>query len=75
MKEKIKHNIFDKMSNFELSRWIALFEAVNIIAEKANDVGSNFENINIKQPAIEKYIESSCDNICRYLDMEKNNDK
>ena len=64
-------SVYKDMSNFEISRWVALFEGVNIIAEKATDRGVNFEKISIKQPELERYIDNTCDNICRYLDEAK----
>ena len=72
MKKKcnIKHIEFDKMPNFEKSRWMALYEAVNVIAEKADDRKVNFNELSIKQPAMVKYINSSCDSICQYLETE-----
>ena len=62
----------DKMSNFELSRWAALVEGVNLIAEKADDRGQKFDKMSIKQPALMKYIDSTCDTICYTFD---HNDK
>jgi hypothetical protein len=49
----------DDMDVIELSRWLALFEGVNIIADKAEDSGKTFNYMQIKQPALEEYVDSS----------------
>jgi len=43
----------------ELSRWIALYEAVNMIADKAEEKNIPFDKIDIKPLAIYKYMEST----------------
>jgi hypothetical protein len=45
----------------ELSRWIALYEAVNMIADKAREKNIPFEKVEIKPLAIYKYMESTED--------------
>lgn len=42
-----------------LSRWIALYEAVNIIADKAEEKGIPIEKVEFKPLAIHKYMEST----------------
>jgi hypothetical protein len=42
-----------------LSRWIALYEAVNIIADKAEEKGIPVEKVEFKPLAIHKYMEST----------------
>lgn len=42
-----------------LSRWIALYEAVNIIADKAEEKGIKLDDIEFKPLAIHKYMEST----------------
>jgi hypothetical protein len=41
-----------------LARWISLYEAVNIIADKAEEKNIDFENL-IKPLAVLKYMEST----------------
>jgi len=60
----------EEMTNFQLARWASLVEAVNIIAEKAEEKSLKFKRISLKQPALRKYIESTCDIICRKMDEE-----
>jgi len=60
----------DVMNNYQLSRWLALTEAVNIIAEMADDKRADFENINLKPIAIEKYVDNMSDIINRRLNEE-----
>lgn len=67
--------IIGDMSKFTQARWLALYEAVNIIADKAEDRGTKFETITLKQPALEKYIESTCDSICKCLEEQEKKEK
>lgn len=45
----------------ELSRWISLYEAVNIIADKAEDLGKDFSKIQINPLKVREYMESTVD--------------
>lgn len=58
----------DNMSNFELARWYALMDAIQIISDKAADKNIKFDKIDIKPSAVEKYIEATCDIYCRKLE-------
>jgi len=65
-KEKNKESSpvdISKMSLYELCRWSALEEAVNIIGDKAEDKGVPFESIELKPLDLFKYIESATDKI------------
>lgn len=67
--KKIMDNIdIDKMDNFRLARWAALVEGVNIVAEMAEEKKKKFDNVELKPLALMKYIESTCDQICRKMD-------
>lgn len=60
----IKQSIdINKMSLYELCRWTALEEAVNIIGDKAEDRGMPFESIELKPLDLFKYIELASDKI------------
>jgi hypothetical protein len=52
-----------KMSLYQLCRWSALEEAVNIIGDKAEDRGVPFESIELKPLDLFKYVESATDKI------------
>jgi len=63
MRQKSKKNVpeltdnnLENMSPLQLSRWIALFEGVNIIADEAKKYGKRFNYMHIKQPALEEYV-------------------
>lgn len=43
----------------QLARWIALFEAVNMVADKAEEKNIPFNKVDIKPLAIYKYMEST----------------
>lgn len=58
------------MTTFELSRWSALYEAVNFIADECADRGENFQTIKLEPLYIRKYVESTCDNFARQIDAE-----
>lgn len=66
-----KLNVND-MSNFELARWYALMDAIQIISDKASDRNIKFDKVDIKPSAVEKYIEATCDIYCRKLDAIEN---
>jgi len=61
----------EEMTDFQLARWTALVEGVNIIADKADDRGMVFKKMSIKQPALRNYIEGTCDIIARTIKEEK----
>lgn len=46
------------MSEYEISRWMSLIEAVDIIDQKATQLGVGHDSINwVKPIAIQKYID------------------
>jgi len=45
----------------ELSRWIALYEAVNLIADKAEEIGKDFNRIQINPLKVREYMDSTVD--------------
>ena len=51
------------MSLYELCRWSALEEAINIISEKCDDRGVDFEKIQLNPLDIMEYIDSATDKI------------
>ena len=51
------------LSNYELSRWAALQEAIDIIAEKCDEKMVNFETVELKPLEILKYIDNASDTI------------
>lgn len=54
-------NWWDKTYNeaSELSRWIALYEAVNTIADKAEEKNIPFDRVELKPLAIHKYMDAT----------------
>lgn len=53
------NELMSDMSDHQLSRWIALFEAINIIADEAEKTGTSIKFTNLKQPALEHYVDST----------------
>lgn len=49
-------SVYSEASN--LSRWICLYEAVNLIADKAKEKNISFDDVEIKPLAIYKYMEA-----------------
>lgn len=43
----------------QLARWICVFEAVNMIADKAEEKKISFDKVDIKPLAIHKYMEAT----------------
>lgn len=64
--------ILDAMSNFEIARWQAMMDAVELINETCQERKKDFNTIDIKPKAIEKYIESTCDIYCRNIERQRN---
>ena len=52
---------------YALSRWAALFESVNMIADKAEEKQIPFENIELKPLKILEYVDATSDIIMRKL--------
>jgi hypothetical protein len=52
-----------KLSLYELCRWAALEEAVNVIGEKCDERNINFESVELKPLEILKYVDSATDKI------------
>lgn len=63
--------MLDAMSNFEIARWQALMDAIEIVNEKCEDRKKDFNTIDIKPKAIEKFIESTCDIYCRNIERQR----
>lgn len=53
----------DKMSLYELCRWSALEEAVNIIGDKCDEKGIDFEQIQLNPLDIMTYVDNQTDKI------------
>jgi hypothetical protein len=53
----------EKMSLYELCRWSALEEAVNIIGDKCEERGVDFEKIQLNPLDIMTYVDSQTDKI------------
>lgn len=53
----------DGMSNYELCRWAALKEAVDIIADKCEDRKIEFESFDLKPLDILKYVDTMTDDL------------
>jgi hypothetical protein len=65
MKNKNWQNIHDEAAMW--ARWIALYEAVQYIADKAEERNLPFEKIDIKPLKVLEYMDSTQDNILRKL--------
>lgn len=61
--EKVSNVDLDKMSVYELCRWSALEEAVNIIGDKCEERGIDFESIQLNPLDIMTYVDSQTDKI------------
>lgn len=64
MNENKKSEVdINKMSLYELCRWSALEEAVNIIGDKCEDRGIDFEKIQLNPLDIMTYVDTATDKI------------
>lgn len=58
----VKNNLVNKIEKTEiLARWIALYEAVNIIYDKADEKGLDEETIELKPLDIKDYMDFTVD--------------
>jgi hypothetical protein len=62
-KQKMSDVDLEKMSLYELCRWSALEEAINIIGEKCDDSKINFDSIQLNPLDIMQYVDSATDKI------------
>ena len=56
IEDKERCQSVDEMSIKKLSRWIALYNGINAIADEAEKNGRKFNYMHIKQPALEEYV-------------------
>jgi len=61
----------DNNDIYSLARWAALFESINMIADKAEERKISFEKVELKPLKILEYIDSTSDIIMRKLLEEK----
>lgn len=61
--EKQSEVNIEKMSLYELCRWSALEEAVNIIGDKCEERGVDFEKIQLNPLDIMTYVDGQTDKI------------
>jgi len=52
-----------QMTTYEIARWYALIDAVNVIGEKCEDNGTDFDLVELKPLEILKYVEYASDSI------------
>ena len=61
--EKVSDVNLETMSLYELCRWSALEEAVNLISDKCEERGVDFEKIQLNPLDIMTYVDSQTDKI------------
>jgi hypothetical protein len=59
--------LIEGMSELQLSRWLALFDGINIINEKMEEADNEWTDTNIKHPALEDYVDDTSILILREL--------
>jgi hypothetical protein len=60
---KVSDVDISKLSLYELCRWTALEEAVNVIGEKCDERNIDFDSVELKPLEILKYVDSATDKI------------
>lgn len=71
---KFNNKLQVKYDSLYMARWIALYEAINMIAEEASERKKNFEKLKLSPVKIKKYISSVEDHIQKkLLETESNN--
>jgi hypothetical protein len=61
--EKVSEVDLEQMSLYELCRWSALEEAVNLIGDKCEERGIDFEKIQLNPLDIMTYVDGQTDKI------------
>jgi hypothetical protein len=61
--EKVSEANIESMSLYELCRWSALEEAVNLIGDKCEERGVDFEKIQLNPLDIMTYVDGQTDKI------------
>lgn len=61
------NDLIKDMTDVQLSRWIALYEAVNLIADNAEKLGANLNFMNMKKTPLDQYVDSTSTLIYRAL--------
>lgn len=72
--KKYKDISVDTMNKEQLSRWLALYEAINLISNKARRKEVNFNKLLLKSNAIEDYIYENSPEICKSLEKSNEDD-
>jgi hypothetical protein len=61
--EKVSDVNIEEMSLYQLCRWSALEEAINLIGDKCEDRGVDFESVQLNPLDIMTYVDSQTDKI------------
>jgi hypothetical protein len=69
-KKNIENNWVDALSIYELGRWAALVEGVNLVADIAQEKNIPLKKVNFKIPAMKHYVDSKCNEITRQFDIQ-----
>ncbi len=58
----------EDLNNYQVARWWALTYGVNLVADKAEERGINFDDLNINRTALEKYVDELADDILHQIE-------
>jgi hypothetical protein len=61
--EKVSEANIEQMSLYELCRWSALEEAINLIGDKCEERGMDFEKVQLNPLDIMTYVDGQTDKI------------
>jgi hypothetical protein len=61
--EKVSNVDLNKMSLYELCRWSALEEAINLIGDKCEERGVDFDKVQLNPLDIMTYVDGQTDKI------------
>lgn len=67
-KSDFKQVKVDDLNNYEMARWWALAYGVNLVADKAEERGIDFNELNINRTALEKYVDELADDILHQIE-------
>ena len=70
-KQNEKNINVDEMSDYQYARWAALYQAINMIDEMAEERKVEFDDLHLDQIAIAKYVDEYADDILYDIIQEK----
>ena len=66
-KKKVVKGWSKELPKYQLARWMALYEGINIIADKAEDRKIDFKDVSLHIPELKRYIDTTAETISKVI--------